>query len=47
MILRNEELLRLLTSAFIALMIHGFELVTRGFEIVTYGFELVTVDKNL
>ena len=41
-ILRNEELLRLLTWVFIDLMIRGLELVTRGFELVNCGLELVT-----
>ena len=45
-ILRNEELLRLLTWVFIDLMIRGFELVTRGFEIVTRGFELALLNFN-
>ena len=45
-ILRNEELLRLLTWVFIDLMIRGLELVTRGFELVTRGFELALLNFN-
>ena len=42
MILRTDELLRLLAWVFIDLIIRGFEFVTCRFEPVTNEFELVT-----
>ena len=41
-ILRNKELLRLLTRVLIDLMIRGFELVTCRFELVTHRFEVAS-----
>ena len=46
-ILRNEEVLRLLTWALIDLMIRGLELLTRKFKLVTRGFELITRGSEL